>query len=79
MGLLRARHALVFNTSNTPQEREIAVFGDPLEALWKRCIFGLCGVNSVIRRMYGPSSTSTTEQRAAWLAELRALVEGAAS
>ncbi|MBW2109420.1 MAG: NAD(P)H-dependent oxidoreductase [Deltaproteobacteria bacterium] len=35
VGLLRAKAALVFNTSNTPAEREKNVFGDPLELLWK--------------------------------------------
>jgi len=43
-GLLRARSALVFNTANTPEERENTVFLDPLETLWKNCVFGLCGV-----------------------------------
>ncbi len=78
VGLLRARHALVFNTSNTPHEREVSLFGDPLETLWKNCIFGLCGIASVIRRMYAPASASTPEQRTAWLAEVKALVGNAA-
>jgi putative NADPH-quinone reductase len=78
VGLLRARRALVFNTSNTPREREVSLFGDPLETLWKNCIFGLCGVASVVRHIYAPASTSTPEQRAAWLAEVKALVENAA-
>jgi NAD(P)H dehydrogenase (quinone) len=42
--LLKAKTALVFNTSNTAEEREQMVFGDPLETIWKNCIFGLCGV-----------------------------------
>lgn len=74
IGLLRARHAIVVNTSNTPAERETAVFGDPLEAIWKHCVFGLCGVSSVIRRMVGPVSGSSAEQRAQWLAEVESLV-----
>jgi NAD(P)H dehydrogenase (quinone) len=78
LGLLRARHAMVFNTSNTSPEREATMFGDPLETLWKNCVFGLCGVTSVVRRMYTPVSGSTCEQRAAWLAEVTALVEHAA-
>jgi NAD(P)H dehydrogenase (quinone) len=78
VGLLRARHALVFNTSNTSRERETSLFGDPLETLWKNCIFGLCGVTSVVRRMYAPTSTSTPEQRGSWLAEVEALVENTA-
>ena len=75
VGLLRARHAIVVNTSNTPAEREAKVFGDPLETLWKKCVFGLCGVNSVTRRMYAPVSTSTAQQRATWLSEVTMLVE----
>ena len=67
VGLLRAKVALVFNTSNTPRERELNAFGDPLEALWGKCIFGLCGVSTFHRRMFGVIVTSTPAQRAAWL------------
>ncbi|MDB6092079.1 MAG: NADPH-dependent reductase family protein [Gammaproteobacteria bacterium] len=77
VGLLRARLAIVVNTSNTSAQREIAAFGDPLETLWKDCIFGLCGVNNVMRRMYAPVAGSTAEQRAAWLSELTTLLEKA--
>src|SRR5512138_2128197 len=52
-GLLTARAALVFNTSNTEAGREADVFGDPLETIWKNCIFGLCGVENFHRRMFG--------------------------
>jgi NAD(P)H dehydrogenase (quinone) len=34
VGLLKAKAAVVFNTSNTQAERELAAFGDPLETLW---------------------------------------------
>lgn len=78
VGLLRARVAFVFNTSNTLPERESALFGDPLETLWKDCIFRLCGVSSVVRRMYSPMSTSTSEERSEWLGEVRSLVRDAA-
>jgi putative NADPH-quinone reductase len=74
IGLLRARAAVVFNTSNTPPEREQAVFHDPLESIWKNCIFGLCGVEVFSRRMFGVVVTSTPQQRAAWLDEVRATV-----
>jgi NAD(P)H dehydrogenase (quinone) len=73
-GLLKARAALVFNTSNTPNEREIRVFGDPLETLWKNCIFGLCGVETVRREMFNVIVTSTLKQREAWLRCVRELV-----
>jgi NAD(P)H dehydrogenase (quinone) len=74
IGLLGARYALVFNTSNTPTDREMTAFGDPLEDLWKRCVFGLCGVNSFERRVFGPIASSTHEQRRAWLTEVRGVV-----
>jgi NAD(P)H dehydrogenase (quinone) len=74
LGLLRARAAVVFNTSNTPAERERDVFGDPLEALWRDCIFSLCGVEVFERRMFGVVVTSTLEERQAWLAEVRRIV-----
>jgi len=74
IGLLKARAALVFNTSNTPRKRELEVFGDPLETLWKTCIFDLCGVKTFYRRMFGMVVTSTLEERQGWLAEVREAV-----
>ena len=73
-GLLKARTAVVLNTSNTFPERECAVFGDPLETLWRNCVFGLCGVADFHRRTFGVVATSTAEQRRQWLAEARTLV-----
>lgn len=34
-GLLQARRAIVFNTSNTLPEREQNDFGDPLQTIWR--------------------------------------------
>jgi len=73
-GLLKAKAAIVFNTSNTETEREKRVFGDPLEAIWKKCIFGLCGVHKVYRKMFNIMVTSTEEQRKDWLKEVRQTV-----
>lgn len=73
-GLLKAKSAIVFNTANTPDERERQVFGDPLELLWKKCVFALCGVRNVHRRAFTVVVTSTPEQRAQWLSEVRASV-----
>jgi putative NADPH-quinone reductase len=72
-GLLAARAALVFNTSNTPAVREQEVFGDPLERLWKDGIFAFCGVREFRRRMFGVIVTSTEEQRKSWLREVQEL------
>ena len=66
-GLLKAQAALVFNTSNTEARREKDVFGDPLETIWKNCIFGLCGIADFHRRMFNVIVTSTQSQRKTWL------------
>ena len=73
IGLLKAKAAVVLNTSNTPDEREQGVFGDPLDALWRRCIFDLCGVRTFHRRMFSVIVTSTPQQRRTWLAEANGL------
>lgn len=74
-GLLRARTALVFNTSNTEAGREVKVFGDPLERIWKDCVFGLCGVGETQRRMFRIVITSSDEERRQWLGEVSAMVD----
>lgn len=74
VGLLRARAALVFNTSNTPRLRELAAFGDPLETIWKNCILGLCGVSPFFRQNFEVVVTSTPGQRAGWLKEVQEIV-----
>jgi NAD(P)H dehydrogenase (quinone) len=66
-GLLKAKVVLIFNTSNTKSKREKNVFGDPLETIWKNCIFGLCGVIRFHRRMFNVMVTSTEAQRKKWL------------
>jgi putative NADPH-quinone reductase len=77
IGLLSARTALLFNTSNTPREREMRVFGDPLQALWVDCILRLCGVQRVERRMFGVIVNSTFAQREGWLDEVAGIVRAA--
>ena len=74
-GLLRAKAAIVFNTSNTEPEREKSVFGDPLETIWRNCVFGLCGVNIFHRRTFGIVVTSTEAQRRQWLDEVKAMID----
>ncbi len=66
-GLLKARAALVFNTSNTETQREKYFFGDPLGIIWKNCIFGLCGVAGFHRRMFNVIVTSSDTERKNWL------------
>jgi putative NADPH-quinone reductase len=74
-GLLKAETAVVFNTSNTLPEREQQIFGDPLETIWRNCIFGLCGVGNFHRRTFSTVVTSTESERKQWLEETRALID----
>lgn len=74
IGLLKAKMGLVFNTSNTPMERENSVFGDPLERIWKDCIFNFCGVTIFDRIMFRVIADSTSVDRTEWLNEVRASV-----
>ncbi len=76
-GLLKVRTAVVLNTSDTEPAREREVFGDPLERIWRDCVFRLCGVRDVRRRNFGIVVTSTREQRRAWLDEAAAMVADA--
>ncbi len=73
-GLLKARIAIVFNTSNTSDEREQIVFKDPLETIWKNCIFGLCGITYFYRHMFNIIITSSEEQRKKWLEDVKEII-----
>jgi len=73
-GLLKAKSAIVFNTSDTDSHREQNFFLDPLETIWKNCIFKFCGVTDVTRRMFGVLVISTEKQRQSWLSEVREII-----
>lgn len=74
LGLMKAKTALVFNTSNTEERREIAVFGDPLQTIWDNCIFKFCGVKDFERKVFRIVVTSSREERKAWLQEAKDIV-----
>lgn len=73
IGLLKAKAALVFVTSNTPPAKEVALYGDPTDDWWKRCVWGFCGVKSAHRELFSPVIVSTPEQRLDWLKQTREL------
>jgi putative NADPH-quinone reductase len=74
VGLLRGKRAVVLSTSNTPRDDELRLFGDPLENLWKTCVFGFCGVDDFLRRNFESIILSTPDQRAQWLREVRTII-----
>ncbi len=73
-GLLKGRKAVVFTTSNTPRDDELRLFSDPLENLWKTCVFNFCGVEDFFRRNFESIIMSTPKQRASWLEEVRQII-----
>lgn len=73
-GFLKGKTAQVFTTSNTPRDVELQWFGDPLENLWKTCVFDFCGLKNFERRNFESVVVSTPEQRQGWLAEVRETV-----
>jgi len=74
-GLLKAKTALVFNTSNTSEERENDIFKDPLETIWKNCIFDLCGVKQFDRKVFSVIVDSDFNQRQIWLNEVKVMID----
>jgi NAD(P)H dehydrogenase (quinone) len=76
IGLLKARSVIIFNTANTPEQREREVFGDPLQLIWKNCIFELCGVSDFHREMFRVIITSTEEMRKQWLRRVEEIISG---
>jgi len=74
IGRLKGKRAVIFTTSNTPRDVELKVFGDPLENLWKTCIFGFCGVDDFCRRNFESIILSTADQRKEWLEEVRRII-----
>lgn len=74
IGLLHAKTAVVLNTSDTNKEREENIFLDPLETLWKNCIFYLCGIKIFYRKMFRIMVNSDQEQREEWLRETERII-----
>jgi NAD(P)H dehydrogenase (quinone) len=69
VGKLKGKTAVVFNTSNTEESREEAIFGDPLEDIWKRCVFGFCGLEIYYRKIFRVVADSDLALRKQWLRE----------
>lgn len=75
IGLLKAKIGLVFNTSNTSEERENNLFKDPLDTIWKNCIFDFCGVRQFDRKMFRIIVNSDLNQRQIWLSEVKMMID----
>jgi len=74
VGMLKAAVGLVFTTANTPHDREVELFGDPLHTHWLKVVFGLCGVARAEKWDFSPIIISTADERRAWLREVELAV-----
>jgi putative NADPH-quinone reductase len=74
-GLLKIDAAIIFNTSNTPSEREMRVFGDPLERIWGDCVLDFCGVKNYYRKIFRVMASSSLEERQKWLEEVKSTID----
>jgi len=75
IGLLTGKFGVVFTTGDTDTERELSYFADPLETLWKNCIFGFCGVEKFTRRHFNIVLTSSDDQRKSWLNDVESVLK----
>ena len=65
--LLTLRRLLVVNTSDTTEEREQTLFGDPLDAIWRRCLAPYLGDPEVQRLTLRVVADADEPQRTTWL------------
>lgn len=72
---LSGKFAVVYNTSNTESNREIDYFGDPLENIWEKCVFGFLGIKKYHRKMFTIIADSSDAERENWLKEIEKDIE----
>lgn len=68
--LVRLQRLLIINTSDTTEERETELFGDPLEAIWTRCLPAYLGQPEVRRLVLRVVAEADEAQRRQWLDEI---------
>ena len=65
---------VVINTSDTTDERERDLYGDPLASIWGRCVAPYLGGPRVTRKVLRPVTDATDSQRTSWLDEVETLI-----
>ncbi|MBP7480030.1 MAG: NAD(P)H-dependent oxidoreductase [Spirochaetaceae bacterium] len=68
---LKGKYGIVYNTSNTEEERENNYFYDPLDKIWGKCIFGFLGITQYSRKMFRIIADSSEADRITWLEEVK--------
>ena len=74
-GLLTEMKVAVLVTSDVSMEKELNTYGNPLDTIWKNCIFGFCGSTDVTCKYFNSVFQSTPTQRQSWLNETRNLIQ----
>lgn len=77
--LLSLRQVVVVNTSDTSAKRETASFGDPLQAIWGRCLPPYLGEPHVERIVLRVVADADAAQREAWLKQVEQRIEHVAA
>lgn len=72
---LKGKYGIVYNTSNTEEERENNYFYDPLDKIWGKCIFGFLGITQYSRKMFRIIADSSEADRNKWLEEVKTDIE----
>ena len=65
---------MVINTSDTTDERERDLYGDPLASIWGRCVAPYLGGPRLTRKVLRPVTGATDSQRTRWLDDVATLV-----
>lgn len=73
-GLLKTKVTLVFNTSDTPKDKEEKL-GNTLEHIWNTCTFSPCGIKNTNRKLFAVMSESNPGQMKKWLQEVEKLID----
>jgi len=73
-GLLTSMTAIALVTSDVPLERELRVFKNPLETIWKNCIFGFSEVKDSTFKLITSVFHSSQDEREKWLNEIEELI-----
>lgn len=72
--LLTLEHLFVVNTSDTTEDRERTLFGDPLDAIWRRCLAPYLGEPDVTRLVLRVVADADADRRTGWLDDVDAEV-----
>lgn len=72
--LVKAKIAIVINTSNSSKHKETEVLGNALHNLWQNSIFKFLKIETFYQKVFRMVSDSTYEIRVSWLDETENII-----